>query len=72
MLIEQEIDPEEARVALKQEEETLVKEVERGERMLSNPGFLSKAPKAKIDLETEKLASNKEKLAAVRDRLSKL
>ncbi len=72
LLIEQEIDPEEARAALKQEEETLVKEVERGERMLSNPGFLSKAPKAKIDLETEKLASNKEKLAAVRDRLSKL
>ena len=33
--------------------------------MLSNPGFMSKAPQAKIDEEKEKLAKYKEMLGAL-------
>ena len=35
-------------------------EVERGERMLSNPGFVNKAPEKLIQNEKDKLAKNKE------------
>ena len=37
-------------------------EIARGEKMLSNPNFLNKAPKEKIELEREKLELNKAKL----------
>ncbi len=37
------------------------KEVERSQKMLSNQGFVAKAPKALIDKEKEKLISNQEK-----------
>ncbi|MDE6275546.1 MAG: valine--tRNA ligase, partial [Clostridia bacterium] len=37
------------------------KEVERSQKMLSNQGFVAKAPKALIDKEKEKLANNQEK-----------
>ena len=38
--------------------------------MLSNPGFMNKAPKAKIDEETEKLKKYKEMLAKVEESLN--
>ena len=40
--------------------------------MLSNPGFVAKAPEAKINEEKEKLAAYKEKLAQVTERLNSL
>ena len=40
-------------------------EIERCEKMLSNPGFMNKAPQAKIDEEKEKLAKYKEMLSAL-------
>ncbi|MCX4362993.1 MAG: valine--tRNA ligase, partial [Clostridia bacterium] len=41
--------------------EYTLKEVERSQKMLSNQGFVAKAPKALIDKEKEKLAANEEK-----------
>ena len=40
--------------------------------MLSNPGFINKAPEAKINEEKEKLANYKEMLENVKARLQKL
>ncbi len=57
---------------LKKEEERLVKEVSRGEGMLNNPNFVSKAPEAKIAAEREKLEGYKDLLNATRERLAKL
>ena len=57
---------------LEGEKVKLESEVLRGEKMLSNPGFISKAPEAKVNEEKEKLANYKEKLASVIERLSKL
>lgn len=37
----------------------LESEIKRSEKMLGNPGFVSKAPQAKIDAEREKLEKNK-------------
>ena len=38
----------------------------RCEKMLSNPGFINKAPQAKIDEEKEKLARYKEMLEKIK------
>ena len=40
--------------------------------MLSNPGFTSKAPQAKIEEEQSKLAKYKEMLNSIEERLSGL
>ena len=50
----------------------LIAEVERAQKMLSNPGFVSKAPEAKIKEEKEKLSKYEEMLAKVEERLSSL
>lgn len=50
----------------------LEKEVARGEKMLSNPNFVNKAPQAKIDQETEKLAKNKALYAQTQDSLAQM
>ena len=47
-------------------------EISRGERMLNNPGFVSKAPKEKIELERNKLNSHKEKLNLLLEKLKNL
>ena len=57
---------------LEGEKKKLEAEVLRGEKMLSNQGFISKAPEAKVNEEKEKLANYKEKLEAVIERLAKL
>ena len=57
---------------LEGEKKKLEAEVLRGEKMLSNPGFVAKAPEAKINEEKEKLAAYKEKLAQVTERLNSL
>ena len=44
------------------EKKKLQAEIERCEKMLSNPGFMNKAPQAKIDEEKEKLTKYKEML----------
>ena len=57
---------------LEGEKKKLEAEVLRGEKMLSNPGFVSKAPEAKINEEKTKLANYKEKLEQVITRLNNL
>ncbi|MEE1038549.1 MAG: valine--tRNA ligase [Eubacterium sp.] len=54
---------------LSKEKKKLEGEVARGEKMLSNPGFVNKAPEAKINQEKEKLANYKEMLEKVIERL---
>ena len=70
--IEEEIDPEEKKQKLLAEKEKIAFEVSRGEKILNNPGFLTKAPKEKIEVEKGKLAENKEKLSAIEKQLASL
>ena len=57
---------------LEGEKKRLEAEVLRGEKMLSNPGFLSKAPEAKVNEEKEKLENYKNMLKNVKERLESL
>ena len=66
------VDLEEEKKRLEGEKKRLESEVQRGEKMLSNPGFINKAPEAKINEEKEKLANYKELLASVIEKLNKM
>ena len=59
------IDLEEEKTRREQEKKRLEAEVARCEKMLSNPGFINKAPQAKIDEEKEKLARYREMLEKI-------
>ena len=72
LVIAQQIDRAELKEKFLKERESLSFEIERGEKMLSNPSFVAKAPKAKIDLETEKLAANKQSLSSLDEKLAAL
>ena len=50
----------------------LEKELERSHKMLGNPGFVNKAPAAKINAEKEKLAAYEKQYQAIMDRMSAL
>ena len=56
------IDMEEEKRRIEKEKERLISEVARCEKMLSNPGFINKAPESKINEEKAKLAKYKEML----------
>ena len=64
------IDREEERKRLEEEKKRLLSEVARCEKMLSNPGFVNKAPKSKIEEEQEKLKNYKEMLEKVEEKLT--
>ena len=66
------IDIEEERARLQAEVTRLEAEVARGEKMISNPGFVNKAPEAKVNEEKEKLAKYREMLELARERLGKM
>ncbi|MBR3249248.1 MAG: valine--tRNA ligase [Clostridia bacterium] len=66
------VDLEEEKERLLQEKEKYEAEVSRAEKMLSNPGFINKAPQAKVDEEKAKLEKYKEMLAQVEERLKSL
>ena len=57
---------------LEGEKKKLQAEVERASKMLSNPGFVNKAPEAKINEEKAKLAKYQEMLDSVIERLSNI
>ena len=57
---------------LETEKKKLEAEVERGEKMLSNPGFVNKAPENKINEEKKKMANYKQMLETVSKRLEEL
>ena len=63
------IDKEEETKRLEEEKKRLEAEVLRCEKMLSNPGFVNKAPKAKVEEEQEKLKNYKEMLDKVIEKL---
>ena len=66
------VDLEEEKQRLLQERDKYIAEVARAEKMLSNPGFVNKAPQAKIDEEKAKLAKYKEMLAQVEERIENM
>ncbi len=57
---------------LENEKAKLESEVARAEKMLSNPGFVNKAPEAKINEEKAKLSKYKEMLESVIERLTNI
>ena len=63
------VDLEEERKRLEEEKTRLEQEVSRCEKMLSNPGFINKAPETKINEEKEKLAKYKQMLEKVMESL---
>ncbi len=66
------VDIEEERKRLEGEKAKLEAEVLRGEKMLSNPGFINKAPEAKVNEEKAKLENYKQMLQNVEERLASL
>ena len=66
------VDIEEEKNRLEQEKTKLEAEVLRCEKMLSNPGFINKAPASKIDEEKSKLEKYKEMLKNTKERLETL
>ena len=61
------IDKEAEKQRLEEEIKRLTGEVERATKMLSNQGFISKAPKAKVDEEKAKLAKYEELLKTAKE-----
>jgi valyl-tRNA synthetase len=57
---------------LEKEKTRLEGEVLRGEKMLSNPGFVNKAPESKINEEKAKLENYKQMLKTVEERLKSM
>ena len=69
MPLEDLVDMEEERKRLEEEKTRLESEVARCEKMLSNPGFVNKAPEKKIQEEKDKLEKYKDMLTKVEERL---
>ena len=72
MPFEELVDIEEEKERLQKEKTKLESEVARSTKMLSNEGFISKAPQAKIDEEKAKLEKYKEMLEGTIERLKNL
>ena len=72
MPLEDLVDIAEERKRLQGEKAKLELEVQRSEKMLSNPGFINKAPEAKIKEEKEKLEKYQEMLRNVEERLQNI
>ena len=66
------VDVEAEKQRLQAERERLISEVQRAEKMLSNPGFVNKAPESKINEEKEKLAKYQDMLTKVEERMKSL
>ena len=66
------VDIEAEKQRLENEKVRLQAEVDRCEKILSNPGFVAKAPEAKINMEKEKLEKYKEMLKTTEERLNNL
>ena len=66
------VDIEEEIKRLEGEKTKLEAEVLRGEKMLSNPGFVNKAPESKVNEEKAKLENYKQMLKTVEERLASL
>ena len=65
------VDMEEEKARLENEIKKLEAEVQRASKMLSNPGFVSKAPAQKIEEEKQKLTKYEEMLRLAKERYEK-
>jgi len=63
------VDIEEEKKRLEEEKKKVLAEIERATKMLSNPGFVNKAPEAKINEEKAKLEKYKEMLKSIEERI---
>ena len=72
LLIVNEAGKEELLARIEKEIENERAEIARGEKMLSNPNFLNKAPKEKVELEQSKLNMHKENLASLIEKKAKI
>ncbi len=72
ILINNESGKEEIIARLQKEIQNEESEIVRGEKMLSNPNFIAKAPKEKVENEQNKLAQHKENLISLKEKLKKL
>ena len=66
------VNIEEEKQRLEKEKEKILVEKEKTDRMLGNPGFLAKAPEAKVLEEKEKLAKFNEMLETIEQRINNL
>ena len=66
------VDIEEEKQRLQKEKEKILVEKEKTDKMLGNPGFITKAPEAKVKEEQEKLAKFNEMLESIEERLRNL
>ena len=66
------VNLEEEKARLEKEKEKILAEKEKTDKMLGNPGFLAKAPEAKIKEEQEKLAKFNEMLTSIEERLKNM
>ena len=66
------IDPEKEKIALKKEQEELTKYAKGIESKLKNAAFVEKAPEALVAEQKEKLASTKERLEKIAQKLKSL
>ena len=72
LLIVNDFDLEEIISKLEKEIKVEMAEIDRAEKMLSNPNFVNKAPKQKVDLEKEKLELHKNNLKTLQDKLKEI
>ena len=63
------VDIEEEHKRLEEEKRKVLAEIERAEKMLSNPGFINKAPESKINEEKTKLSKYQDMLKNIEERL---
>ena len=63
------VDVEEEKKRLEDEKKKVIAEIERASKMLANPGFVNKAPEAKINEEKAKLDKYQEMLKSIEERL---
>ena len=66
------VDFEKEIARLTKEKDNLLKEIERAQGKLNNPGFVSKAPAQLVAQEKEKLETNKNKAEALESRIAEL
>ena len=72
LLITNEAGRDEIIARIDKEIEETNNEILRCQKMLSNPNFISKAPKEKVALEEEKLKKHQENLALLKEKKEKL
>ena len=66
------VDIQEEIARLEKEKEKVLIEKEKTDKMLNNPGFIEKAPTAKVEEEKEKQVKFNEMIKTIEERINKL